>query len=46
MRLRTLIEVVDHRGVTGKTGITDSTEIRVRRPAAGRKDRDNERRAR
>jgi hypothetical protein len=38
--LRSLAEVVDHRGVTGTTGIVDDTEIRVRRPAAGRKDRD------
>ncbi|MEU3345876.1 transposase family protein [Streptomyces sp. NPDC006700] len=38
VRLRTLVEVVDHLG--GKTGIIDGTEIRVRRPAAGRKDRD------
>ncbi|MEW2581646.1 transposase family protein [Streptomyces syringium] len=40
MRLRTLAEVVDHLGAGGKTGIIDGTEIRVRRPAAGRKDRD------
>ncbi|MGW7256526.1 transposase family protein [Streptomyces sp. NPDC054834] len=40
MRLRTLAEVVDHMGATGKTGIIDGTEIRVRRPAAGRKGRD------
>ncbi|MFF7242142.1 transposase family protein [Streptomyces collinus] len=39
VRLRSLAEVVDHLGVTGKTGIIDGTEIRVRRPAAGRKDR-------
>jgi hypothetical protein len=32
--------VVDHLGITGKTGITDGTAIRVRRPTAGRKDRD------
>ncbi|MEW2493364.1 transposase family protein [Streptomyces nodosus] len=38
VRLRTLAEVVDHLG--GKTGIIDGTEIRVRRPAVGRKDRD------
>jgi hypothetical protein len=37
--LRTLGEVVDHLGASGKTGIIDGTEIRVRRPAAGRKDR-------
>ncbi|MEU3863001.1 transposase family protein [Streptomyces sp. NPDC028722] len=40
VRLRTLAEVVDYLGVTGQTGIVDGTEIRVRRPAAGRKDRD------
>ena len=40
VRLRTLGEVIDHLGTDGKTGIIDSTEIRVRRPAAGRKDRD------
>ncbi|MER6559271.1 transposase family protein [Streptomyces sp. NPDC001027] len=40
VRLRSLAEVVDHLGATGKTGIIDGTEIRVRRPAQGRKDRD------
>ncbi|MFD3729550.1 transposase family protein [Streptomyces sp. NPDC058671] len=40
VRLRTLAEVVDHLGASGQTGIIDGTEIRVRRPAAGRKDRD------
>ncbi|MGW2328197.1 transposase family protein [Streptomyces sp. NPDC001700] len=40
VRLRTLADVVDHLGTGGKTGIVDGTEIRVRRPAAGRKDRD------
>ncbi|MEV5432565.1 transposase family protein [Streptomyces sp. NPDC052701] len=40
VRLRTLAEVVDHLGAGGKTGIIDGTEIRDRRPAAGRKDRD------
>ncbi|MFF5092739.1 transposase family protein [Streptomyces niveus] len=40
VRLRTLAEAVDHLGATGKTGIIDGTEIRVRRPAQGRKDRD------
>jgi hypothetical protein len=40
VRLRTLAEVVDHLGSSGATGIIDGTEIRVRRPAAGRKDRD------
>ncbi|WP_229830476.1 transposase [Streptomyces mutabilis] len=40
VRLRTLAEVIDHLGTSEKTGIIDGTEIRVRRPAAGRKDRD------
>ncbi|MFF6787499.1 transposase family protein [Streptomyces filamentosus] len=40
VRLRTLAEVIGHLGASGQTGITDGTEIRVRRPAAGRKDRD------
>lgn len=40
VRLRSLAEVVDHLGSSGTTGIIDGTEIRVRRPAAGRKDRD------
>ncbi|MFH9575625.1 transposase family protein [Streptomyces sp. NPDC017454] len=40
VRLRTLAEVIDHIGASGKTGIIDGTEIRARRPAAGRKDRD------
>ncbi|WP_406841821.1 transposase family protein (plasmid) [Streptomyces sp. AHU1] len=40
VRLRSLAEVVDHLGASGTTGIIDGTEIRVRRPAAGRKDRD------
>ncbi|MFJ8149116.1 transposase family protein [Streptomyces sp. NPDC096048] len=40
VRLRTLAEAIDHLGASGKTGIIDGTEIRVRRPAAGRKDRD------
>ncbi|MEW9513652.1 transposase family protein [Streptomyces bacillaris] len=37
VRLRTLAEVIGH---LGETGIIDGTEIRVRRPAVGRKDRD------
>ncbi|MFJ5845531.1 transposase family protein [Streptomyces sp. NPDC092903] len=41
VRLRTLAEVVDRLGLAGKTGIIDGTEIRVSRPALGRKDRDN-----
>jgi hypothetical protein len=40
VRVRTLAEVVDHLGSSGTTGIADGTEIRVRRPAAGHKDRD------
>ncbi|WP_345025946.1 transposase family protein, partial [Streptomyces sedi] len=40
VRLRSLADVVDHLGASGKTGIIDGTEIRVRRPSAGRKDRD------
>ncbi|MGA5200380.1 transposase family protein [Streptomyces variegatus] len=40
VRLRSLAEVVDHLSSSGTTGIIDGTEIRVRRPAAGRKDRD------
>ncbi|WP_415940116.1 transposase family protein [Streptomyces sp. 039-1] len=40
LRLRTLADVIDHLGADGQTGIIDGTEIRVRRPAVGRKDRD------
>jgi hypothetical protein len=40
IRLRTLAEVVSHLGKSGRTGIIDGTEIRVRRPAAGRGGRD------
>lgn len=40
VRLRTLAEVVEYLGTSGTTGIIDGTEIRVRRPAVGRKDRD------
>lgn len=40
VRLRTLAEVVDHLGSSATVGIIDGTEIRVRRPATGRKDRD------
>ncbi|MFD3586840.1 transposase family protein [Streptomyces sp. NPDC058683] len=40
VRLHTLAEVIEYLGVDGRTGIIDGTEIRVRRPAAGRKDRD------
>lgn len=40
VRLRTLAEVVEHLGVSRKTGVVDGTETRVRRPAAGSKERD------
>ncbi|WUA20911.1 transposase [Streptomyces canus] len=40
IRMRTLAEVDEYLGTGGRTGIIDGTEIRVRRPAAGRKDRD------
>ncbi|MEF9886899.1 transposase family protein [Streptomyces sp. P9-A4] len=40
VRLRSLAEVVDYLGASGQTGIIDGTEIRVRRPAAGSKDRE------
>ncbi|MFF3208975.1 transposase family protein [Streptomyces sp. NPDC002962] len=40
VRLRTLAEVVEYLGGDGRAGIIDGTEIRVRRRAAGRKDRD------
>lgn len=39
LRLWTPAEVVDHLGASGKSGIVDGTEIRIRRPAVGRKDR-------
>ncbi|WP_237735913.1 transposase [Streptomyces sp. AA1529] len=39
-RLRTLAEVIDYLGADGHIGIIDGTEVRVRRPAAGRKDRE------
>ncbi|WP_328980496.1 transposase family protein [Streptomyces canus] len=35
-----LAEVVDHLGASGRSGVMDGTEIRVRRPALGRKDRE------
>lgn len=38
VRLRTLAQVIDHLGASGETGIIDGTEIRARRPAAGRRD--------
>ncbi|MGW7825229.1 transposase family protein [Streptomyces puniciscabiei] len=40
IRPRTLAEVIEHLGASDQSGIIDGTEIRVRRPAAGRKDRD------
>jgi hypothetical protein len=40
IRLRTLAEVIEYLGADGRTGIIDGTEIRVRRPVAGSKDRD------
>ncbi|MEU0143989.1 transposase family protein [Streptomyces albidoflavus] len=40
IRLRTLAEVIDHLGASGQTGIIGGTEVRVRRPAVGRKDRE------
>ncbi|MFT9785191.1 transposase family protein [Streptomyces rhizosphaericola] len=40
IRLRTLAEVIDHLGASGQTGIIDGTEVRVRRPAVGRKARE------
>ncbi|WP_342611974.1 transposase family protein [Streptomyces albidoflavus] len=40
IRLRTLAEVIDHLGASGQTSIIDGTEVRVRRPAVGRKDRE------
>ncbi|UXX91147.1 transposase [Streptomyces sp. AD2-2] len=40
VRLRTLAEVIEYLGIGGRTGIIDGTEIRVRRPTAGRKNRD------
>ncbi|MFE0824010.1 transposase family protein [Streptomyces sp. NPDC058807] len=35
-----MVDVVDPLGASRTTGIVDGTETRVRRPAAGRKDRD------
>ncbi|MEU0235662.1 transposase family protein [Streptomyces sp. NPDC006170] len=39
VRLRTLAETVDNLGAGGRTGIIDGTEMRVRRPITGRRDR-------
>ena len=33
-RLRTLADVVAHLGASGRVGLLDATEVRVRRPAA------------
>nr|WP_245770286.1 transposase family protein [Streptomyces radiopugnans] len=40
VRLRTLAEVIDHLGASGKSGIIDGTEVPVHRPAVGRTDRE------
>ncbi|MEU0585951.1 transposase family protein [Streptomyces sp. NPDC006132] len=40
IRLGSLAEVMEHLGAEAQTGIIDGTEIRARRPAAGREDRD------
>ncbi|MEV3853738.1 hypothetical protein AB0J38_05350 [Streptomyces sp. NPDC050095] len=40
IRLRALVEVIEHLSTDGQTGIIDGTEVHVRRPAAGRKDRE------
>jgi DDE superfamily endonuclease len=39
VRLHTLADVIAHLGVTGQLGLLDATEVRVRRPAAGRAGR-------
>jgi hypothetical protein len=39
LRLRTLADVVAHLGASGRVGLLDATEVRVRRPAAGRAGR-------
>jgi hypothetical protein len=39
LRLRTLADVVAHLGARGQLGLLDATEVRVRRPAAGRAGR-------
>src|SRR3954453_9063203 len=39
LRLRTLADVVAHLGASGRLGLLDATEVRVRRPAAGRAGR-------
>ncbi|MFB8050730.1 transposase family protein [Streptomyces rubiginosohelvolus] len=40
IRLTTFAEVVDHLGASGQAWIIDGTEVRVRRPAVGRKGRE------
>lgn len=40
LRLCTLAEVIGYLGADGKTGIIDGTEVRVKRPTVGRKDRE------
>ena len=37
--LRTLADVIAHLGASGQLGLLDATEVRVRRPAAGRAGR-------
>jgi hypothetical protein len=39
IRLHTLADVVAHLGASGQLGLLDATEVRVRRPAAGRAGR-------
>jgi hypothetical protein len=39
VRLHTLADVVAHLGASGQLGLLDATEVRVRRPAAGRAGR-------
>jgi hypothetical protein len=39
IRLRTLADVVAHLGASGRVGLLSATEVRVRRPAAGRAGR-------
>ncbi|SFO58118.1 Helix-turn-helix of DDE superfamily endonuclease [Geodermatophilus obscurus] len=39
IRLRTLADVIAHLGASGQLGLLDATEVRVRRPAAGRAGR-------
>jgi hypothetical protein len=39
LRLRTLADVITHLGASRQLGLLDATEVRVRRPAAGRAGR-------